>query len=89
MFFLKVIKIFLDIAFGLINKISRLLYCIAASAVSRAILEPVYWFGIPNPDPQILEDVRLVLYLFNVKDCLSLFIVTDSHKNDVLSTTEC
>ena len=38
-----------------------------SSAVSRAILEPVYQFGIPNSDPKILKNVRLVLYLFNVQ----------------------
>ena len=60
-----------------------------SSAISRAILDPLYQFGIPNSDPQILKNVRLVLHLFNVKHCLSLFIATDSHKNNVLSTTEC
>ena len=37
------------------------------SAVSRAILELVYGFGISNSDPQILKNVSLVLHLFNVK----------------------
>ena len=62
---------------------------VSCSAVSRAILELVYRFGIPNSDPQILKNVRLVIYLFNLKHCLSLFIVTDSHENDVFSNTEC
>ena len=37
------------------------------SAVPRAILEPVYRFGISNSDSQILKNIVLVLYLFNVK----------------------
>ena len=31
------------------------------NAVSRAILKPVYWFGIPNSDPQNLKSVKINL----------------------------
>ena len=31
------------------------------NAVSRAILQPVYWFGIPNSDPQNLKSVKINL----------------------------
>ena len=51
------------------------------SAVSRAILELVYRFGIPNSDLQILKNVRLVLYLFNVKQTnnWSFTLTKDQH----------
>ena len=29
------------------------------SAISRAILKPVYQFGIPNSDPQTLKSVKI------------------------------
>ena len=58
-----------------------------------AVKPELFWsrytgLGSQIQTPKFLN-VRLVLYLFNVKHCLSLFIVTDSHENNVLSTTEC
>ena len=45
--------------------------CLTISAESRATLKPVYWFGIPNSDPQTLKRVDFCCKL------LSLFIVTE------------
>ena len=45
----------------------NLYICIIYNVESRTILEPLYQFGIPNSDPEILKNVRLVLYLFSVQ----------------------
>ena len=34
-------------------------YFYGGSAISRAILKPVYRFGIPNSDPQTLKKVKI------------------------------
>ena len=34
-------------------------YFYGGSAISRAILKPVYRFGIPNSDPQTLKSVKM------------------------------
>ena len=52
------------------------------NAISRAILKPVYWFGIPNSEPQTLKCVYFWCTLS------SPFVVA-SYESDVLSYVEC
>ena len=56
-------------------------------AVSRAILKPVYWFGIPNSNPQMLKRVDLWCKLSSTflvaeprERCFELFRMQNSHK---------
>ena len=44
-----------------LNIVFALLRMYSFIAVSRAILKPVYLFGIPNSDPQTLESVKINL----------------------------
>ena len=53
-----------------------------SSAVSRAILKPVYQFGIPSSDPQTLKSAD---FWCNVSHCS----LSQNHESDVLSYSEC
>ena len=57
------------------------------SAVSRAILKPVYWFGIPNSNPQMLKSVDFWWKLWSMylvteprEWCFELFRTQNSQK---------
>ena len=57
------------------------------SAISRAILKPVHWFGIPNSNPQTLKSVNFWCKLLSTflvakprEPCFELFRMQNSQK---------
>ena len=52
------------------------------SAVSRAILKLIYWFGVPNSDPQTL---KVLISGVSFRHCS----LSQSHESEVLSYSEC